>query len=509
MVSALLLAVAWPAFLSLGDALSRTGWFHLTGDEALHAEVISNLSQTGKYQNWGGSPFALHLTTGPTVILPAALLSKVTKLSPAESGRAVVFVYHLFLLTVLTILIWNALSLTKAQTADRSKLHLILFSVLTIGFFHMGWRGLQETHYYLFGILGDGVAGFYFVGAVFFFLKRWFFWGGIFSSLAVLSKPYWILLPAMVLIMLLSSKKKLLLALGGMILPWMFWGGWMVTELGFERTFLLILAYPSLMRSANQAGLPTANEFSVLGLLVLVQKHFFSLFKLLKFRSLLMALVGFIYGAIHRKRSQVLYLLSLFGTLHFLWWFLLSPGSEPRYLLPALMSGWILFLLLFLNWLKEKIRSELIFQRREILFFLFPLFFISLIYFGVQVKSEWRKNEQNYKSCGFCRQLQIQKFWKKVVNQNPTHSPVIWITSQNYAQDMDLLLSAPALKKIWEEKAFLKAIKDQKLEHSSPTPYWILIGEDPNPRALQWIQKNNCREIYVVPTTTEGFWSCG
>lgn len=493
------IALSWPMWNSLQDAFSRAHWYPLTGDEALHAEVITVLAETGRYSSWVHSPFVGHLTTGPTVIVPAALLSFLLPISPSSAGRVMLLIYHLAFLGLLGF--WMVELLFHEFSRKRKALR-VLFALSLLGIFHMAWRGLQGSGYFLFGILGEGAGVFYLTSTLYLLWKnnfqttpsRFLRWAGVCASLAVLSKPYFgLLIPCLFVgpFFVLPNRKHFthsaLFLLQGIALPFFLYWLWMVFVLGFGGSLTHLLSIPGTMRDANGAGLP--QTLSLNSLFSACLEHIQSLPQILKVRSLLLALAGVIFLAVSTSRrirfTSLTAFSFLFVILHLGWWFFLSPGAQARYLLPPLLVLWVFCLFGVVHVIRRVPQN------------LFPVvdprqaslaFSIALLFFGFQVVNSWVQTASQWSHCAFCRQRAIQTKWKQLHASAPLQELRARTTAQGHVPGLDLALSAP--------HALVK----------SPAPY-VLVG--PWHDKLGFLEgTQGCKKIFGFPKMNEGIFQC-
>lgn len=508
----LLTLVLWPAKLSLEEALKRAYWFHLTDDEAQHAELIEHLTQTDRYGEWRGRPFAPTLTTGPTLIVPASLLQKMTGLPSAHTGRTVSLLYHLGTLALVFVLSAVALWPRPFTTAG-----WWMAGWIGIGLFHLLWRGLSETHYYIFGILGEGAAVFFILACFLAFIRARFLWAGVFASLAVLSKPYCALLPLSLLIcffwtgfgawhLRLKSRaflKSFVSLVSGLALPWIFWIGWMILEMGSSQTFEWWLNYPEIMRETNGAGLPPHLTFQ--GLLTEFFQKLPLALELFKPRTLLISLAGYAWATYRIFKTQpskskpdpvaiILPLIWTFSTLHLAWWFLLSPGAQARYVFPAAVALWIsalYFVFAILRHLLSFLKKPPLPYLTITAAFLLVLFVVT----AARVSATWNLNRDNFETCELCRQLAIQTFWK-----NTEERPDLIYTSGSHA-DKELLLTAPYETQRLDFKKF-----SLRLPEASTS--WVTYGDFSPPETKTFLRRHQCKPAFVIPHRMDGFWKC-
>lgn len=198
----LVLAVLWSALQSWSDIATRAVWFHLTGDEALHSELIEVLVRTGMYQQWSGPAFAPVLTTGPALIIPSTLLKAVFGLPAAVSGRLVSFFYYVgACVSVVYLARWRFPAFTR--------FNVLLFTLATLGIFHIQWRALADNFYYPYAVLGEQAMIFWLCVAVAAQWKSRPYWAGCAAGLALLSKPYVVFLVPVWFLALALRKPRL------------------------------------------------------------------------------------------------------------------------------------------------------------------------------------------------------------------------------------------------------------------------------------------------------------
>ena len=311
--------IVWSGFQTAGDSLGQAYWYQITGDEALHTEVVEVLAQTGKYSNWEGDRFVPGITTGPTLLIPSAMVSWLTGWSSARTARAFSFLYYLGSLIVLVLLLREAL----LEFLIASKAPLVFTAAVAIGLYHMGYRGLHDTGYYTFGVMGEGACGFFLLLCAYLYERKDHFWAGVAATLAVFSKPLMAFLPVVLLGFViwpeiqgfLGKKKKsgviitrkhvmipagleavqkfpIFMTSMGLLIPLLIWLAWMIHTLGWSGTYHYWVQYPRIMRSVNGAGLPPLAELNILGLVERLQLHFVALGSLFKSRSLFFGLGG-------------------------------------------------------------------------------------------------------------------------------------------------------------------------------------------------------------------------
>jgi len=501
-------ALVWPAFLSFKEALVSAGHFHLTGDEAYHTELIENLAQTGKYRLWNSAPFALHLTTGPAIIVPAAALNRILPISSVRAGRAIVIFYQmLFALTIGCL----ALRLLPAPTRN-TPVSQWIWSGIAVGLFYEGFRGLQETNYFMYGVLGDGVGSAFLLFCVWALYEKRIFWAGVFASLAVFCKPYYLLLPLTLAFWSVAQEiflqkpffKKLhplLPVMAGLLLPLFLFFLWVIATLGWSDGSGLLASYPEIMRATNGAGLPTTGREGS-DVLSRVTQHYVGLGHLLKPRSAIMLLLGFsiaLYRGVIKKTMPPAFLFLLsFAALHFCWWLLVTPTPEARYFLPvatalflfacAALAGWVYFIFnKFLGVTERPGKETRVFLSLAVCYL--------FLHFGSQVAKEWIKITGNPEDCGVCRQILLQNYWKKL-DPRPTD---VWSTSTGYAPEVDSLLSAPYQVHVFDP--------DQALPDFSKET-WVVVGEYSKEGTLPWLTKHGCNLEFGISQGQFGFWRC-
>lgn len=504
LISLLAVALCWSAFQSLTDALIRAQWFELTSDEALHGELIASFAETGRYQAWSGTPFAPALTTGPTVILPAALLARVTGMPATLAGRATLFFYHLFFLGVLAAI---AVRLLREGANPVTRPIAAVTAVLAIGLLHQGWRGMTETSYYLFGILGEGAVAFYVALCVWFLVrssspeKRDFLGAGLAAMLAVLSKPTLMFFPVLFFLLTLftsETRRHTHWVTLGLAAPLAAGAAWMLTTLGPTGFTDWWIQYPKIMRALNGAGIPTHQALQEQGFFGLVLERLREIPEIVRPRALILAISGFAAGAWFSWRGAkpqafAFKLLLTFGILHFSWWLFLSPGKVPRYLFPAMLAGWIAFVTWATPALARKF-SRLPFRALPVALLLVGVTSV----FALRVGAQWIANHRNWKECAFCRELEFQSYWKSLSAQE---RPVfLWSTSTGVANDREMFLSAP-----------YSLVSESDSKHGGPpSGAWVAVGAHARAGTHQWIAANACQPIFTLPGPNgpEGFWTC-
>ena len=494
---------AWPAFESIRYAFKQAHNFHITEDEALHIELIENLVRRGKYQAWRGDPFAPHLTTGPTVIVPAAILASLSGWSTSFSGRIVVIIYHLFLLVVLICGAFRIIYVTEDGKSKFGSLNVgsaIVVAGIFVGIFHLGWRGFNEANYFLFGVLGEGVSAFYLVLGLFSFRYNKPFLTGMSATLAFLSKPYLFIFSFFICCAWFlrnrfnqENIKDLLFLAFGCVFPWIIWLGWMTYEMGVQGTIDYWIAYPEIMKSTNGAGLTKFTTFSEY--ISLIIEHILAIWKLIKVRTLVLVIVGTCISFIMWKRKtsneRGWGLISTFIIIHFLWWLFLTPGVQTRYLFPVVVCA-LTALVWGLFYLIKKIKFWPRFSNVGLV--LFVLFGCLIVVF--QTQDAWYKDRQEWWNCGMCRQEKLQEYWRRLSLNNK----LLWSTSGGYASDLDILLTAPFLVK--------KSINNVGILNGKSERDLIVVGEFPKDGIRKALVEKNCKKVFVVPQRSEGFWRC-
>lgn len=493
-------AVAWPCFTSVKDAAERAQWFHITGDEALHAEIIENLAQTGSYQDWRGSRFVPHLTTGPTLIVPAALLQRTFHIRGAVAGRVISFAYFLgFLALILTLLSFFT---GKSRIAPGDRAMILLFG---LGAFFWHWRTLQDDLYYAFAILGEGPAAFFMVLAIWASLRQRVFWTGLAAGLSALSKPYLALLPVILLIDSVFSmgrvrwpgrqeRRNFGKLFAGIALPWGLWILWMALSLGPLQSFLFWKNYPAIMRATNGGGLATGAGLSLGFFLHQIVDKVHALPTILKARGLVLASLGIVSSLWLYPRQKEWKPWCAFSWIHLLWWFFLSPGVQARYLMPAFLILSILnlkagFLIVQRQnfWQRQKLWRL---PRTSPAMIAFLGAFV-IMKFSLSIGSSWQRNWNNMESCGFCRQLKAQEYWLRLPQR-----PTLYSTSTSYVRDLDLVLTAP------------HELEPLPAPTELVSPGWITVGEFAKQGTLEQLKNRHCHPVFELDLSQDGFWEC-
>jgi hypothetical protein len=506
----LALLLAWPALTNLRHAFVQAHRFHLTVDEALHAEVIERLAQTGTYAAWTGPAFAPRLTTGPAVIVPAAAMSWITGVSGAGAGRAWIVIFH-----VLTLVLVARMG-ARAAPPTWGIRGSVIGAAAAAGIFETGWRGLRESEYFLFGILGEGALAFFVTVALYFLLRRgrdpeprpWLppLAVGLAASLASLAKPYAILFPLVLagwaLVRIVRHPRERgarLLLLGGIAAPWLAWLAWMAAVLGVAGTWQFWADYPRLMREVNGAGLPGAGHLGFGGWLTLVKTHLLAVFDFLKPRSVLLAAVGLAGLWRLRRAFPAARALLVYAVLHGAWWVFLSPDVQSRYLVPFLVLAWVaivpaLLEPIFLG-LRTLVPEQLLDPPTRVGPVLAALCAAGLA-MVTQAGLEWRRDLREPGGCGFCRQLAAQGYWRGVAG-TASRPASLWSTARGSDADSDLVLSAP-----YELRTFAVA-SDQ----SQAREGWVLVGENPQEGTEAYLRLHGYRPVFTLPGSTVGFWT--
>lgn len=493
------IALAWPAFQSVSDSLIRARWFQLTDDEAIFAELTEHYTQKGEYRTWNSEFFHPAHTTGPTVILPASLIQEKYSFTSAEAGRVTLIGYHLLLVLILGFLCERYLRYRDSHARVSGAFRWV-FILMIAGVFHWGWRGYQDGGYYIFGIMGEGAAAFFTVLAIYSVFKESFFIAGLAASLACLSKPYFLFIPAgLVLSVFLSNPKKLVSTFLGTTTPflWMFWV--IQKKLGFDGTVEWFLNYPKAMRQINGGGISANYSFGLQYFIDAVTTHARGLRSFMNIRSILLALVGFGFFVYTVKRyfkdvklRTFFVFLGVTSLIHTAWWFLVSPRIEARYLFPALILMWVGFALAFTHPLRRLI---LRFRTARGMVFVSLIALIVLFgKFGYQVRSEWKSALSSPETCPLCRQLEIQSFWKNLGEDRPE---VVLASSRSYGGDTDLLLTAP--------HRIISFIPGK-------TPIdkrWIVVSHQPQDGTGEFLLQKNCTaKIRPSQRHFDGIWEC-
>ncbi len=450
----------WPAVRQARESLTRSYWFEITGDESYHAEAIERLATTGSSTTYQGSPFLA--STGPTVLAPAALLSRATEWPAAVCGRIVVLCFSFILL-------------------------LVLSGPIQIGFFFWTLIGLSDWGYYTFGIMGE-VAGVTCMGALYLALKKelWFP-SGLLCGFAVLSKPFFIfLVPTALLFSALSQPREArfrrvlsVLSGGGIVLAaWLLLLYWSVgTFVGVLDHIQAVVLGINQITGASEAAQSAATAWGGLG--QQVSRHFYAFPSVLAPRSILLLACVLIF-AIYRPSLRVSRAFLLYSAAHLIWWFFLSPGSESRYLLPAVAAVSFVgaFELARLPRLWPKFWASAAFSSVLVL----------LLAAGVRAEKQISNLSRDPRLCSFCRQLKAQDYWAK------QSASSVFSISNRYPHDQDYLLTrAYQIEGVFDS---------EQLQGESP----IVVGEHPDERLKLWV-KENCKPTFLVGVD-EGFWSC-
>ncbi len=476
---AISIAVVWSAVGSIRESAERAQWFPLTADEAIHAEGIEVLAQTGRYANWNGSIFPPRLTGGPTLIIPAALLSRWTGWSGSASGRIITYLY--FLASILAIL--------RHWGWDRRSDAGFILGMIALGTFFIHWRSLQDTGYYPFAILGESPAIYFTLSSLIAWQRSRPYSSGLRASLAVLSKPYLLLLPICLFLYTFLSGRKGIRTFLGIAAPFalLIWA--MSRHAGWDTAWTFIKNYPQMMRSINGAGIPSDVHFTVgliLDQLFLKATH---LPEILKWRGILLAGFGTLLGiGIYLQGNRKWAPFVLFAFAQLAWWWGLSPGVQARYLMPA----FLILALINVDWLTRRLSNWITPPPRALNW----IAFLALsIVAGSQVRASWKEHAGNFENCGFCRQTAIQDYWKS----QPSPRPNLYAFSNaGYLHDLDLVLTAPST---------IRPIHDP--QHFPRDPMnWVSVGEFAVENAPAVLRKHKCRPVFTVGTQERGFWTC-
>lgn len=516
------------AIPSVRVTLERAQWFQVTPDEALHAEVIESLAQTGRYALWTplgeknpevpkkGSLGALNLTTGPTLIVPAALLEKVTGHRAIIAARLVSVAYFLGTL----ILLFHIASHLSRQHKMNVRENLIA-ACSSVGFFFLQWRALQDTNYYSFAILGEGPAVFFVVLALWSGLKNRFTLMGAACSLAALSKPYFALLPfclgVLIVMRLLirgsrqeRSRAFFWPTLIGLSAPIAFVLTAFLVTFGARETLSILRSYPAIMKAANGAGLgaewaPSLHFFQSL---ILTKLH--TLPTILKLRGVIFFVVGAFLSLRLSYRSRAFAPLIAFAWLHLIWWFFFTGATVSRYLMPAYLIFTLVNFIFVIGIMKKIMRAFTSGSTVILIIGISSMLGYHAYYLGLTTSKNWKNLEAN----PFYRQISAQNFWLlQLEDQSSTRTgitkniPLLYSTSTSaYAHDIDYVISQPYE---FSTKKLLNPIEP------FPSDGWIVLGELPEPTWFAAIQKaleaGKCQSVAGVPyfiAGQRGFYAC-
>jgi hypothetical protein len=400
------------------SAVTRPIWFEITGDEATHSELIAVLAQEGRYGSWSGYSYA---STGPAVIIPAAAISKAIGIAPSSAGRLTTLIYLLVLI-------------------------LSLRTILRITWVLAILGGLSTFSYFTFGVFGE-------LPGVFFLLmtgmqaqrKSWVA-VGVFTGLAVLSKPFFgLLVPVAILFPFLDQTKKdrwasitksLKVCAGG-ILSLTAWILVLVAGWGVRGTRDYFVEFVSFLHRVTTVE-PTAgvapDHFTEL--LDSVVRHSVGIVTILSPWSIVGCLVAIAWGVRHTRDRPDLRLWFQFGSIHFLWWFVLSPWAEPRYLLPSVAAFAFLGAAMVSQFWTQSALHPRILQR----LIWVPAVIIALS-FSFRMTKELNSLVDRYSDLPHVRQKQAQKFFKSVAQEGVPLQ--VWSTSSLPELDLAYVLAFP------------------------------------------------------------------
>ncbi len=472
-------AVFWSALHSLGDVITRGTWFHLTGDESLHAEVIEVLSRTGQFRVWTGPLFPAYLTSGPALTVFSALIKVVTGLSGSVAGRLTSFSYYIgcwFLL----------IGMVRLQSKKWSRDQLLVGSLVVIGFFHIQWRGLQDNFYYPFAILGEQAMIFWILLATWAHLRGNVLLSGIASGLALLSKPYVVfLVPIWVLILAFhrETRKSALRYLLGVFFPWSLWVGWMVCTMGPVGALQYWLRYPEAIRLAGNPGM--LSEGVPLSVRIAIVPE------ILNRKGMLAFAVG-IFSALWLGRKLRAFLpLTVFAFFHLAWWFWKAPTPSPRYFVPVYLIFCLANVLILLKQLdRVPFPKQLGFAMRSSLIFalIAPLL--------IRVVPEVNRILSDRESYGFTRQLILQREWEKM---DPRPTQFLSVAQVDYAHEVDTLMVGPhTIQRV--------AIPNLRMELKPGT--WVIMGESSDLAATPILESAGCQKRAGTTQGPYGIWAC-
>lgn len=502
------LVLVWPAIQSWSDALIRGFWFHLTEDEAFYAEIIQNLKFRGVYGGWDITPFSPSITGGPAFLFPLAAFAKLTELvnlNTAIAARTGCFLFHLGAVSFFIALAKKFIPKNKS------------IPVIALFIFFQVWRGIPENNYMTFGILAESAVTFYLFASLYFLSNKRFFWAGTCASLVVLAKPYMIFFPIGFLVAMFwltteNMRSRLRFSttiILGLALPLLFWFLFMGAKLGFLEMIQYWLNYPKAVSSFSGTD----------SVLSPVQKFIFHLQhykEAMSVRAWLFTLVGLaVIGAqVFRKRhveKSVPMTCLIFAVLHLIWWFFLSPGITPRYLMPVPMvalMGWLFIIqwivqCLIIDFFSRSLKKLRIRSFLEKSFFFSRSFFYPILFLLVtlavakKVIPEWKGNFGNYDSCQFCRQVYVLDEWQKI-GSTVVPSKFIWVSTGTHTVDRDLLFSAPA--------RVMKIETSNDLSKIHPKD-WASVSDFTQPFFRTWVAQHCVKKINP-PLQTVGLWEC-
>jgi len=497
----LIIAISWSAWRSISDALIKGQWFHLTEDEAIFAEVIEVFSETGKYGAWNGEEFSPWITAGPAALVPPALLKRMTGMSSSHAGRIGSFFFHLLMVDLILLLAFfgkNRFVLPKVSD-------WLPFALLTIGIFYQGWRGVQNAEYFMFGVFGESAALFYLVLTLFLLARDRVFLAAAAATAAVLAKPYMFFLIVSLAIVLIFEKKKrpMLRALFGVASVLSIYSMWMISSLGVNGFIEYWLVYPDRMSGLTGTKGLSVNFLTSGFVLDKLKSDVARFFHIVKIRTALMVLFGFFIALLNYDRNRWVKLSMVYFGIQSAWFLLLGPGNIPRYILPALIPP-IMVLCVYLGaWFKEWfIQLEINYRAAWVFLMLTPL-----LIFSYRVEQNWKKNYENLATCGLCRQLAAQEYWK---NSRLDRDIPIWTATTGYSRDLAFVLSASyrinSFDPVISKKSGWPSSIDTESKPSEGD--WVIFGEMPKPGLLDYLREKKCQPVFRLPSSNEGFWKC-
>lgn len=487
--------LSWQWSANLRHAFVQAHRFQLTGDEGFHCEIISQLSQNGRYSAWSGELFAPIVTTGYPVLATAALVSRVSGAHPCDAGRGVVVTYHLILLALVMFWAW-------AITGARGGLERVAVALCAWGILHTGWRAYSSSDYYMFGLMGEGAAMAFSIAAVWAASRGKLGWAGSAASLAVLGKPYMMFLPATLGLYALVAcvrgktevKAQFWRLCAGLAAPWVVWVGWMVWVQGPGVTLDWWIKYPATMRSVNGGGLPAADA-SIWDGVALRLKELDSVAGL---SAWLLAGLGAararsVLGAFAGSWARG------FMLVHALWWLVLTPGIQTRYLSGFFALSWSIAVMALLSMVKERMAARWgeVLCRAALIGLVLGGLAISIAQVPRTFKAVTRNSDEAATRCEYCRQKWLSRWWAEnrdsvgVTDVNPLLS---YSTATMPDLEVTLLRKTPVVR----------IRLDQKL----PAASLAVVGQFSAEGTYDALLQRGCSPLQLYPGSREGFLRC-
>lgn len=400
------------------ETITRPLWFEITGDEATHSELISVLAKEGRYGSWSGYSFA---STGAAVIVPAAVLSKFTGIAPSSAGRLTTLLYLFALI-------------------------LSLRTILQITWVLAVLGGLSTFSYFTFGVFGELPGAFFLLMTGKQAQRRNWVLVGASTALAVLSKPFFALLvPVAVLFPFMNRNRKQVwapfvdsfkIASGG-ILILTAWILVLVAGWGMNGTWQYFVTFVSFLhRVTTVEPAPGSAVGLFTELFDSVVRHSSGIVAILSPGSMIACLIAFLWAAGQLPKRADLRLWSVFGSIHFLWWFVFSPWAEPRYLLPSIAAFSFLGAAMVSQLWSQSQGYPRVLRRLMLL----PALIIA-VSFSVRITKELGSLMERYAELPHVRQKQAQRFFASVAQEG---EPLrIWSTSSLPELDLAYVLASP------------------------------------------------------------------